>query len=187
VLETEFNKGGIESYQPFDAELASVARRLKRRSNVKVVLAFGNWGRENWRRFERAVDASDLVGTQLLRSSVRDAESYDHAIDTLFEGVQSLRSFHKPLMVVDLAVSSYPARTFELRQASVTRELGARMADFRAAGVRAILYRMVSDDPTFDISNYHGVAERHWGLLRADGSEKPAFAAFAATVRAESR
>jgi len=35
-----------------------------------------------------------------------------------------------------------------------------------------------------DLSNYHGVAERHWGVIRADGSEKPAFRPFADGIRA---
>ena len=188
VLETEFNKGGIEDYDAFDGELARVAGILRRRGNVKIVVAFGNWGREKWPRFDRAVAASDFVGTQLLRSSVRDQAVYNQSVETLLDGVQFLqRHFGKPSLVVDLAISSYPAATHEAQQSQVARELGARMADLRAAGVRGILYRMMADDPTFDTSNYHGVAERHWGLLRADGSEKPAFAAFAATVRAESR
>ena len=37
---------------------------------------------------------------------------------------------------------------------------------------------MLADDPKFNTANYHGMAERHWGLLRADGSRKPAFLPF---------
>ncbi len=50
VLENEFNKNGVETYEPFDAELANVAAILHRRGNVKVVLGFGNWAREHWKR-----------------------------------------------------------------------------------------------------------------------------------------
>jgi hypothetical protein len=35
-----------------------------------------------------------------------------------------------------------------------------------------------------DLSNYHGVAERFWGFVRADGSRKPAFTPFADGIRA---
>jgi hypothetical protein len=96
-------------------------------------------------------------------------------------------TFGKPSLIVDLALSSYPAAQYEPRQAAVTEELFTRLPELKKAGVRGILYRMIADDPRFDTSNYHGVAERHWGMLRADGSEKPAFAAFAAGVRNEAR
>jgi hypothetical protein len=188
VLETEFNKGGIETFEPFDGYLADLAKMFHSRGNVKVVIGFGNWGRSHWSRFDRAVAAADYVGTQLLQSSVRDASTYAGAVDTLITGARFAQDrFHKPSFIVDLALSSYPAASYEARQAAVTRELFTRMPELKAAGVRGILYRMIADDPKFDASNYHGVAERHWGLLRADGSEKPAFAAFAAGVRREAR
>lgn len=186
VLETEFNKGGIETYEPFDQELVAVTQILRSRGNVKVVLGFGNWGRRHWATFDRAAAAADLIGTQLLRSSVRDHAVYDGAVDTLIEGARFVQKlFHKPSLVVDLAISSYPTSSYEARQARVASDLRARLPELKAAGVRGILYRSITDDPTFDTSNYHGVAERHWGLLRADGSEKPAFSQFAAAVRAE--
>jgi hypothetical protein len=188
VVEPEFNKGGIETYEPFDRDLARLAGILHSRGNVTVVVAFGNWGREHWGRFDRAVGAADLVGTQLLRSSVRDKTDYASAVDTLVEGARVVqRQFGKPSLVVDFAISSYPAATYESRQARVTADLRARLPELKAAGVRGIVYRSIADDPSFDTTNYHGPAERHWGLLRADGSEKPAFAEFAAAVRAESR
>jgi hypothetical protein len=118
---------------------------------------------------------------------VRDKSEYGSAVSTLLDGARYVQShFRKPLLIVDFALSSYPAATYEARQAHVAEELRTRMPELKAAGVRAMLYRMMADDPTFDTSNYHGVAERHWGLLRVDGSEKPAFAPFAAAVRAES-
>jgi hypothetical protein len=186
VLETEFNKGGIENYEPFDGYLAEQVRIFHRRGNIKVVVAFGNWGHGQWERFDRAAAAADYVGTQLLQSSVQDASTYARTVDTLLSGARAAQRFGKPTLIVDLALSSYPSASYEAHQAAVTRELFARMPELKAAGVRGILYRMMADDPKFDTSNYHGVAERHWGFLRADGSAKPAFAAFAAGVRQES-
>lgn len=186
VLEPEFNKNGIETYEPFDSQLADVARILRRRGNIQVVLGFGNWGREHWTRFDRAVGAADFVGLEVLRSSVRDAATYDDAVSTLIESARYVqKQFNKPALVSDLAMSSYPSSRYETRQAEFAGELRVRLPELKAAGVRAILYRMIVDDPHFDTNNYHGVAERHWGFLRADGSEKPAFAEFAATVRSE--
>ena len=47
----------------------------------------------------------------------------------------------------------------------------------------AIIWRQLADDPKFDTSHYHGLAERHWGLVRADGAAKPALALFVAGTR----
>ena len=186
VLETEFNKGGVETFEAFDGYLADQAAIFHRHGNVKVVLGFGNWGQNHWSRFDRAIASSDYIGTQLLRSSVRDASAYMGAVNTLVSGARYVqKTFKKPSFIVDLALSSYPAASYETRQAAVTAEMFKRLPELKAAGVRGILYRMIADDPKFDSSNYHGVAERHWGFLRADGSEKPAFAAFADGVRSE--
>ena len=85
---------------------------------------------------------------------------------------------------MDLALSSYGAH-YEENQAAAMAELSRRLPELKVAGVQGLVWRAVSDDPRFDTANYHGEAERHWGLLRADGSAKPALAAFTDAVRAE--
>ena len=40
---------------------------------------------------------------------------------------------------------------------------------------------MLADDPNFDTNNYHGIAERYWGLLHSNGSAKEAFRWFTGT------
>ena len=186
VIETEFNKNGVEAYEPFDGYLAELAGILHSRGNIRVVVGFGNWGREHWARFDRAVAHSDLLGVQLMRSSVREAATYTSAIGTLVSSAQYLQgAFRKPIIVTDLAFSSYPSDGYETVQAQVVADLFARTWELKNAGVVAMMYRMVVDDPNFDTANYHGIAERYWGLLRADGSQKPAFAIFAAGVQNE--
>jgi hypothetical protein len=187
VVETEFNKDGIEDYEPFDGYLAEIAAILHARGNIKVVVGFGNWGQHHWPRFDRAVASADLLGVQTMRSSMREPGSrYTDAIGSLVQSVHYLQgTFRKPVVVTDLAFSSYPSEGYEAVQAQVIGELFARMHELKAAGVVAIMYRMVADDPNFDTANYHGIAERHWGLLRADGSQKPAFSIFAAGVQRE--
>jgi hypothetical protein len=186
VLETEFNKNGIEHYEPFDGYLAEQIRIFHRKGNIKVALGFGNWGREQWKLFDTAVHESDLLGTQLLQSSVRDASTYMSAVNTLVSGAAYLhKTFGKPTMIVDLALSSYPAATYEERQKAMIAQLFERLPELKAAGVQGLIWRQLADDPSFDTSNYHGVAERYWGLLRADGSNKPALAPFIEGVRAE--
>lgn len=185
VLETEFNKNGVDKYLPFDAALAQVAG-IFHAQGVKVVLGFGSWGQSSWANFSGAIAASDYLGIQLLRSSVRDSASYLQAVDTLVGAARHIqRAFGKPAMVIDLALSSYPDQRFEVHQAAVMAELFARLSELKQAGVRGIIWRQIQDDPGFDTSNYHGMAERYWGLLRADGSAKPAFAAFLEGVKGE--
>jgi hypothetical protein len=184
VLETEFNKNGIENDKAFDGLLAEQARIFKSRGNVKVVLGFGNWGSSRWDRFAGAVRASDMVGTQLLRSSVREPDSYMKAVDTLLSGARTLHErFDKPVMVMDLALSSYG--DYEGRQATVLRELFTRVGELKGSGVTGLIWRQIVDDPRFDTSNYHGRAERHWGVLRADGSPKPGFEVLRDGIRSE--
>lgn len=186
IVETEFNKGGIEGYEPFDGYLLDQIVELRRVPGVKVVVGFGNWGLNNWPRFNRAAAAADYVGTQLLRSSVRDAATYQQAVDTLVSGAAHLRNtFRKPSLVIDLALSSYPSATYEAHQAAVVTELFARLGELKSLGVTGIVWRAMADDPAFDTSNYHGVAERHWGFIRADGSAKPALRPFIDGIRRE--
>jgi hypothetical protein len=186
ILETEFNKGGIESWEPFDGYLLDQIVELHRIPGVKVVIGFGNWGLNNWPRFNRAAAAADLVGTQLLRSSVRDASTYRQAVDTLVAGAAHLKkTFRKPSLIIDLALSSYPSPKYETYQASAVRELFTRIDELKALGVTGIVLRAIADDPKFDTSNYHGIAERHWGFIRADGSKKPSFKPLLEGIRRE--
>jgi hypothetical protein len=186
VLETEFNKNGIESYAPFDDFLVEQMKIFHQKPNIKVAIGFGNWGRENWNRFAHAVAECDFLGTQLLQSSVRDSKTYLNAVDTLVTGARELQQkFHKPSLVIDLALSSYPEAKYAQYQADVVKELFDRLPELKRAGVQGVIWRQVSDDPSFDTSNYHGVAERYWGLLHADGSPKPAFQPFVIGVKAE--
>jgi len=185
ILESEFNKGGIEGYEPFDGYLLDQIVELHRVAGVKVILGFGNWGLSNWARFDRAASAADMVGTQLLRSSVRDASTYHQAVDTLISGAAHLHNtFGKPSFVIDLALSSYPSAEYEAYQEAVVTQLFQRLGELKALGVTGMVWRAIVDDPTMDLSNYHGIAERHWGVVRADGSAKPAFRPFADGIRA---
>jgi hypothetical protein len=178
VIECEFNKSGIENYEPFDGYLAQHAAIFHGR-NLMVGLEFGNWGRPLWANFDRAVAASDVLGAMALLSSLRDPSTYQTATDMLLDAARYYQTtFGKPVLITDFALSSYPEPTYETLQDIEIAEFFARMPEFRAAGVQGLIWRTLKDDPTFDTSNYHGIAERHWGLLRADGSQKAAFSTF---------
>ncbi|MDO8681095.1 MAG: fibronectin type III domain-containing protein [Acidobacteriota bacterium] len=178
VIETEFNKNGIENYEPFDGYLAEQAAIFHQRG-LKVIVSFGSWGQPYWTNFDRAVASADLLGTMALQSSIRDASTYLSGADQLITAAQYFQTtFAKPTFVTDFAFSSYPEPSYEVYQDTVVRDIFGRMGEFSAAGVQGMVWRMLSDDPAFDTNNYHGVAERHWGLLHADGFPKLAFAPF---------
>ncbi len=178
VVENEFNKGGIGTYEPFVGYLVDQIEVLHKR-NILVALEFGNWDRALWTNFNRAVAAADLLGAMALQSSIRDPTTYLSGADMLLEAARYYQTtFHKPSLITDFAFSSYPEPSYENDQDTVVRDIFSRIEEFRAAGVRAMIWRMLSDDPAFDTGNYHGEAERHWGLLHADGTAKPAFLPF---------
>lgn len=186
VIETEFNKGGIENYTPFDQYLTDVEKIFHHEGKIKVVLGFGNWGSQQWGRFGRAAAEADLVGTQLLQSSVRDKSTYLNSIDTVVAGTGKLHAlFHKPVLLIDFVLSSYPEPTYEANQAKVVKELFTRLPELKTAGLEGVIWRMLKDNPKFDTANYHGEAERHWGLVRADGTFKTAYATFMSGVAEE--
>jgi hypothetical protein len=178
VIETEFNKNGTETYEPFDGYLAEQAEIFHRRG-LKVVITFGNWGQPHWSNFDRAIASADLLGTMRLQSSVRDAGTYLSSADALIAAAQYFHTnFRKPTFVTDFAFSSYPEPSYEGYQDMVVRDIFRRIDELSAAGVQGMIWRMLADDPAFDTGNYHGVAERYWGLLRADGQPKAAFETF---------
>jgi hypothetical protein len=186
VVEPEFNKNGIETYAPFAELLLEEVNIFHQKGAIRVGIGFGNWARENWSRFNNAVAKSDFVGTQLLQSSVRDASTYLQTVDTLIAGARELHGkFDKPCLIVDLALSSYPQTQYEKYQAAVVEELFARLPELKTAGVRGVIWRQLADDPKFDTTNYHGIAERFWGLLNADGTPKAAFEPFARGIQSE--
>ena len=116
---------------------------------------------------------------------MRDASTYQQAVDTLVSGVTHLNNtFRKPSLVIDLALSSYPSAEYEAHQEAVVRTLFQRAGELQTLGATGLIWRAIIDDASIDTSNYHGMAERFWGFVRSDGSEKPAFRPFIDGMRA---
>lgn len=187
VLETEFNKAGMSTWEPFDGYLAEQVRIFRQRApELKVAIGFGNWQSWEWHRFDRAMGAADLAGLQTMRASTRNTpEAYLDSVNQVVAGAQALRSaFGKPILLHDLALSSYWEPDWTSRQERVVRALFARMPELSGLGVAGVSYRALQDDPHFTTKEYYGVAERHMGLQRADGSWKPALDDWIAGVKA---
>ncbi|HEV8358994.1 MAG TPA: hypothetical protein VGR28_00920 [Candidatus Thermoplasmatota archaeon] len=187
VIESEFNKNGISTWETFDAILASHAAIFRSRApELKLALGFGNWGSGDWARFDRAVAAVDMVGLQSLRGSTRDsATKYLDVIDTLQAGSAKLKStFGKAVLLHDIALSTYTEPTWSGHQESVVKELFQRLGELRSAGVTGIVYRTLSDNPDANLKEFYGQGERYWGLRHSDGSWKPALDDWVSGVKA---
>jgi hypothetical protein len=187
VVESEFNKNGIESWETFDALLRDHAVLFRQHApEVKLVLGFGNWGRDHWSTFDRAADAMDMVGFQTMRAKTRDSSArYLGAIDAVKDATSRLRStFGKPVLLHDLALSSYDSSTWSGYQERVVRELFERRAELQGAGLQGVVYRALKDNPNADPANYYGQAEKHWGLQKSDNGWKPAMDDWIAGVKA---
>jgi hypothetical protein len=187
-LESEFNKGGIETYEPFDGYLADMAARIHAGyPAARIVLGFGNWGSVYWGNFDRAAAASDMVGIQGLRGSTRQSATDMMTLyDGLLAGVKTLEATFpgKPIMLTDIAVSSYPEPGYLAVQRDVLKEVFDNLGVLKSHGVQAMVYRSWLDSPTMDTANYYGMAERYWGLANKT-SLKPSAQVWIDGVKAE--
>ena len=178
-LESEFNKGGIETYEPFDGYLAAMAKKIHAAyPNAIIVLGFGNWGSVHWGTFDRAAAASDMVGVQSMRGSTRQSKTDMYTLyDSLLSGVKTLGAKFpgKAIMITDIAVSSYPEPEYLSVQRDVIKEVFDHLGTLKALGVKAIIYRSWLDTPTMDLANWYGMAERYWGLANSNGLKPSAY------------
>jgi hypothetical protein len=155
--------------------------------NAIIVLGFGNWDSGNWKNFDRAAAASDMVGIQGMRGSTKQNEAGMYNLyEGLLAGVKTLETKFpgKPIMLTDIAVSSYPDATYSSVQAGVLKEVLDNLPTLKAHGVEALIYRSWRDSK-MDPANYYGEAESHWGLALADNTQKAAGKVWVDGVKAE--
>jgi hypothetical protein len=116
------------------------------------------------------------VGIQAMRASTKDSWSaYNGLYDATLAGVRRLTElFHKPVMLTDVALSSYTEPGYLTMQRDNLQRFFAGMPALRDAGVRAMIYRSWSDSAHASTANYYGEAERHWGVAYPGGTHKAA-------------
>lgn len=178
VIETEFNKNGIQHWAGFDDKLVAQIKIFEQYApNAKIVIGFGAWGTvETNRNFADATWRADYAGFQLLRSSYRYSDgTYLNAADDALASAKRLRQAFpgKPLFMTDLALSSWDGG--EWLQKAALAKFFLKEGEFDRLGVKAIVYRWAKDFSSASTKDYHGPAEKYWGLKRFDGSPKAAW------------
>ena len=167
-VETEFNKGDVQTYEPLDGYLTTMINRLNAGyPAAETVLALGNWNANAWSTWDRAAAASDMVGIQGMRGSTHETGSaYTNLYDVTLNGAtRAHNQFGRPVILHDIALSSYPASSYDAMQASGWKAFFDGLPALRAAGVEGIIARAWFDDPYMNLANYYGEAERHWGFV----------------------
>lgn len=188
----------------FDQIFADTAGLLHTAPGTLVVTCPGQWADLNalLAKFPKMVASCDYVATQGLNTLKGQTEaSYVAGADRLLAKVKELAGggHGKPVLVMDCAWSSYggsysdtkpyaplaPAteasnlRAGEASQAKALERLKALLPQLELAGLKALFYRGL-EDAAMDTKNFWGYFERGWGVVRADGSRKPGYAALMA-------
>lgn len=169
VLEPEFNKNGISSWETFDGYLQNQANIIKgKASGAKIVVGFGSWG--GWDIYDRAVGASHMTGFQILRGSTRDSVAISEgAADQMISTATTLKArFGKPVLVFDYGIATYGG--WEGVQERSLRNVMAKLPQIEAAGVSGIVWRYTRDNTLS--SGYFGPAESTWGAKYSGGGNK---------------
>lgn len=178
ILESEFNKDGVHDSEALDAALADKANYIRSSyPQAQVVLGFGNWYPQAWPTFDRAAAASDYVGLQAMAASTRNGKEEQVALAgaTVVGAERLAELFGKPVIVQDVAVSSYPEPESLGTQEEAVVRLAESLPELREAGVEAVIYRSFLDVPDMPLQNHFAEAERHWGLAwYGSGELKPA-------------
>lgn len=180
VMEPEFNKNGVSSWDAFDGYLADQAWAIRGIApTAKIVMGFGHWG--GWSIFDRAMAASHYSGFQYLRGSTRDsASSAENSADTLLSITKSLKAqWGKGVVMYDFAVATYGG--WEGVQERAIQGVAAKARELEAAGMKLLIWRYVHDNS--HSSGYYGAAESSWGVVTSWGSKKRAFDDLVSLVR----
>jgi hypothetical protein len=195
IVETEWNKGGISGWSGWSDYYLSVAKVLRDNCpGCRIVCAPGNWGNlTDLARFHlRAFEGSDVLATQGLFSVVRGmsidvvrnpAPLFEAAIKAMRAAAASLAA--KTALITDFGVSTYGGNfaathpfgggdgtALEGDQETAFRNAAMYLGKMEAAGIEALLYRALVDDPNTGTYNYYGFAERSFGILHSNGTTK---------------
>lgn len=189
VLEPEFNvappegETAITDWPWFANDLRAAAEMIRKQApNALVGVCAGDFpGTPGLEPVLGPVAADlDFLAFQEMRASTDKAASRADYLQIGRAAVDYAaylkRAFDRPVLLAYVAVSSYGG--WEGTQAVMLGDLARHRQSLIDAGVFGVLYFQLRDDP--DHRGYFGVAEQHFGLVRRDGTPKPALEAFRA-------
>jgi hypothetical protein len=189
VLNPEFNENGIERYTPFNKLLLESMALVREAEGVQVGFCVGDFGDYdltidpvNWQAFHpsirEAAEAADFIAFQEMRALTRNTREQveNTAYRALAFSTYLHETYRKPVFWAYLALSSYGEDAEQL-QAGVYRDVVSLLPQFRRQGglIGFNSFHLI-DIP--DHVGYFNEGERHFGLLRRDGTPKDAFTAF---------
>ena len=187
ILEPEWNveappgETSLTRWPGFGEHLARAAALIRERApNVRVGTCVGDFAGppQLEAALGRAAPELDFLAFQEMRAGTDPDAGRAGYLEvgrsaTRYAGYLQ-RAFERPLLVAYVAVSSHGG--WEREQAQALDDLRHQQDALREAGVFGIVYFQLFDDPAH--TGYFGAAEPHFGLLRHDGSPKPALDAF---------
>lgn len=177
LLEPEFNKNGIPEWDEWDSIMVRAINLIKQHApNAKVGLVVGDWGeheiKSSFQNIDKSVQLSDFVGFMEMVSSLTDRNTFDPTwsmIERSNRLVRHLRQrFKKPIYLGYLAIST--AGDWEIRQADLINQFMANIPWYINHGVFGASFFALFDNPKQ--KGWFSEAEKHFGLITADGKIK---------------
>lgn len=189
ILNPEFNKNGVESYEPFNDLLIESINLVKSVEKTKVSFCLGDFGDyqllsddDNWGDFHpsiyRAIQEVDFISFQEMRGSTRNSteEILNTPKRTLSFAKYLTEKYQKPTFLAFFALSSYGADG-EAVQEQVYQEFLELMPQLvKQGGLMGFSPFNLMDDPRQ--AGFYNEAEKHFGLLNIQGKPKPALKYF---------
>ncbi|PSW16272.1 hypothetical protein C9J01_04530 [Photobacterium rosenbergii] len=180
ILEPEFNKQGIETWEGWDPlMLEAIALIRKGAPQVKIGLGLGDWDQPgstpSYASAQKSIEASDFVASMLMLSSyterVHSAPDWSAWVRALRLGERLQQHFNKPWMLAYLSIASEP--NWEAQQAIELQKLKDYLPMLRKLGLFALNWFSLTDEP--NQQGWFSDAEQSFGLLTADYQAKASF------------
>lgn len=180
ILEPEFNKQGIETWDQWDPLMLEVIRIVREGApQVKVGLGLGDWDQPgaspSYASAEKAIEASDFIASMLMLSSYTErahaSPDWSAWVRALRLGERLQQRFNKPWMLAYLSIASQPS--WEQQQAIEIQKLEFYLPMLRNLGLFALNWFSLTDEP--QQAGWFAEAEKSFGLLDSRYHPKPAF------------
>jgi len=183
LLEPEFNKNGISSWQAWGDLSRDVVDMIHASvTGARVGFVLGNWTDQQQSSLmdvmNEAVQHSDFIGFQEMMSSFDGRSAMDAGWNPVDRSVRLAsflhQAFHKPIYLAYLAVSSFGG--WQQKQAHLIERFRDAMPELAYHGVIGASYFALFDDPLH--VGWFAEAEKTLGLVSKDGIAKPALKAW---------